>query len=209
VLLSRGGRAARRLSSQQRRRAVHVQVRPQKGERPRATISAGAEWTEITEGRGATGCVFLDLRHSAARNPQRLPQIRERHSTPPARSGRHAIPMPARDAPHLIAMGGIETDRVSAPNPHPPSDGKRPPVEVAPASRVPRREPAGAGKTFAARDDRVARRSGATPPTTSKNVRRQPSTKTLEAERERIDGILARTGGETPQPRAARRSTTR
>ena len=51
---------------------------PNKGELASRDVVSRAEWTEILEGRGVDGCVFLDLRHLGREKIlERLPQIRE------------------------------------------------------------------------------------------------------------------------------------
>ncbi|HXI09226.1 MAG TPA: succinate dehydrogenase flavoprotein subunit [Thermodesulfobacteriota bacterium] len=72
-------------------------------------VVSRAEQTEIDEGRGVDGCVFLDLRHlGAAKINERLPQIKELAinfaGVDPVKE-----PVPIRPGAHY-SMGGIMTD---------------------------------------------------------------------------------------------------
>ena len=72
-------------------------------------VVSRAEQTEIDEGRGVDGCVFLDLRHlGAAKINERLPQIKELAIN---FAGVDPVtePVPIRPGAHY-SMGGIMTD---------------------------------------------------------------------------------------------------
>ena len=86
---------------------------PNKGELASRDVVSRAEWTEILEGRGVDGCVFLDLRHLGREKIlERLPQIRELALDA---TGKDAIDTPIPILPGMhYAMGGIETDKVGA-----------------------------------------------------------------------------------------------
>ncbi|MDB5092669.1 MAG: sdhA, partial [Candidatus Eremiobacteraeota bacterium] len=86
---------------------------PNKGELASRDVVSRAEWTEITEGRGVDGCVFLDLRHLGREKIlERLPQIRELALDA---TGKDAIDTPIPILPGMhYAMGGIETDKWGA-----------------------------------------------------------------------------------------------
>ncbi len=82
---------------------------PNKGELASRDVVSRAEWTEILEGRGVEGCVFLDLRHLGREKIlERLPQIRELALDA---TGKDAIndPIPILPGMHYT-MGGIETN---------------------------------------------------------------------------------------------------
>ncbi|MFN2449168.1 MAG: FAD-binding protein [Candidatus Baltobacteraceae bacterium] len=82
---------------------------PNKGELASRDVVSRAEWTEILEGRGIDGCVLLDLRHLGREKIlERLPQIRELALDA---TGKDAIddPIPILPGMHYT-MGGIETD---------------------------------------------------------------------------------------------------
>jgi succinate dehydrogenase / fumarate reductase, flavoprotein subunit len=86
---------------------------PDKGELASRDVVSRAEWTEILEGRGVDGCVFLDMRHLGREKIlERLPQIRELALDA---TGKDAIvePIPILPGAHY-AMGGIETDKWGA-----------------------------------------------------------------------------------------------
>ncbi|HKU68150.1 MAG TPA: FAD-dependent oxidoreductase [Candidatus Baltobacteraceae bacterium] len=82
---------------------------PNKGELASRDVVSRAEWTEILEGRGVDGCVFLDLRHLGREKIlERLPQIRELALDA---TGKDAIDSPIPILPGMhYTMGGIETD---------------------------------------------------------------------------------------------------
>ncbi|MBI5588092.1 MAG: FAD-binding protein [Deltaproteobacteria bacterium] len=76
-------------------------------------VVSRAEQTEINEGRGVDGCVFLDLRHLGAdRINERLPQIRDLAIN---FAGVDPVvePVPIRPGAHY-SMGGIMTDNDGA-----------------------------------------------------------------------------------------------
>ncbi|MGC1381108.1 MAG: FAD-binding protein [Candidatus Baltobacteraceae bacterium] len=86
---------------------------PTKGELASRDVVSRAEWTEILEGRGVDGCVFLDMRHLGREKIlERLPQIRELALDA---TGKDAIdePIPILPGAHYT-MGGIETDKDGA-----------------------------------------------------------------------------------------------
>ncbi|HEY8314802.1 MAG TPA: FAD-dependent oxidoreductase [Candidatus Baltobacteraceae bacterium] len=86
---------------------------PNKGELASRDVVSRAEWTEILEGRGVDGCVFLDIRHLGREKIlERLPQIRELAMDA---TGKDAIeePIPILPGAHYT-MGGIETDKWGA-----------------------------------------------------------------------------------------------
>ena len=162
---------------------------PTKGELASRDVVSRAEWTEILEGRGVDGCVLLDLRHLGREKIlERLPQIRELALDA---TGKDAIDTPIPILPGMhYTMGGIETDKWGATRiPGVYAAGECACVSVHGANRL-------GGNSlletivFGARSAQHAvdyiKSSG--------DVRR--SEKTLQSERERIDGILARSGGE-------------
>ncbi len=162
---------------------------PNKGELASRDVVSRAEWTEILEGRGIEGCVLLDLRHLGREKIlERLPQIRELALDA---TGKDAIDMPIPILPGMhYAMGGIETDKFGATRiPGVYAAGEVACVSVHGANRL-------GGNSlletivFGARSAKHAvqyvKSVG--------NVR--PSERTLTSEKDRIAGILARTGGE-------------
>jgi succinate dehydrogenase / fumarate reductase, flavoprotein subunit len=170
---------------------------PNKGELASRDVVSRAEWTEILEGRGVDGCVFLDLRHLGREKIlERLPQIRELALDA---TGLDAIDTPIPILPGMhYAMGGIETDKFGATKiPGVYAAGECACVSVHGANRL-------GGNSlletivFGSRSARHAvdyiKSQG--------SVRR--SDRTLKSEQERIAGILARSGGERhPQVRKA------
>ncbi len=91
---------------------------PNKLELASRDVVSRAEATEILEGRGENGCVFIDLRHlGAERILERLPQIRELSI---AFAGVDPIdaPIPIRPGAHYH-MGGVHVDNWGA-APHMP-----------------------------------------------------------------------------------------
>jgi succinate dehydrogenase/fumarate reductase flavoprotein subunit len=91
---------------------------PNKLELASRDVVSRAEATEILEGRGEDGCVFIDLRHLGAdRIKERLPQIRELAI---AFAGVDPIdtPIPIRPGAHYH-MGGVHVDHWGA-APHMP-----------------------------------------------------------------------------------------
>ncbi|MDP9025473.1 MAG: FAD-binding protein, partial [Candidatus Eremiobacteraeota bacterium] len=168
---------------------------PNKGELASRDVVSRAEWTEILEGRGVDGCVFLDLRHLGREKIlERLPQIRELALDA---TGKDAIDTPIPILPGMhYAMGGIETDKFGATAiPGVYAAGECACVSVHGANRL-------GGNSlletivFGARSAKHAIEYIKT----SGPVRE--SQRTLQSERDRIAGILARTGGERhPQVR--------
>ena len=164
---------------------------PNKGELASRDVVSRAEWTEILEGRGVDGCVFLDLRHLGREKIlERLPQIRELALDA---TGLDAIDTPIPILPGMhYAMGGIETDKFGATKiPGVYAAGECACVSVHGANRL-------GTIVFGSRSARHAvdyiKSQG--------TVRR--SDRTLKSEQERIAGILARSGGERhPQVRKA------
>ncbi|HTV73825.1 MAG TPA: FAD-binding protein [Candidatus Acidoferrales bacterium] len=162
---------------------------PNKGELASRDVVSRAEWTEILEGRGIDGCVLLDLRHLGREKIlERLPQIRELALDA---TGKDAIDTPIPILPGMhYAMGGIETDKFGATRiPGVYAAGECACVSVHGANRL-------GGNSlletivFGARSARHAINY-------IKSVDSvKPSEKTLKSERERIAGILARSGGE-------------
>ncbi len=161
---------------------------PNKGELASRDVVSRAEWTEILEGRGVNGCVFLDLRHLGREKIlERLPQIRELALDA---TGIDAIDAPIPILPGMhYAMGGIETDKFGATRvPGVYAAGEVACISVHGANRL-------GGNSlldtivFGARSARHAieyiKSSG--------DVR--PSERTLKSEQDRIKGILAREGG--------------
>jgi len=168
---------------------------PNKGELASRDVVSRAEWTEITEGRGIDGCVMLDLRHLGREKIlERLPQIRELALDA---TGKDAIDTPIPILPGMhYAMGGIETDKFGATRiPGVYAAGEAACVSVHGANRL-------GGNSlletivFGARSAKHAVQY-----VKSVGSVRQ-SERTLRSEQERINGILARTGGERhPQVR--------
>ncbi len=161
---------------------------PTKGELASRDVVSRAEWTEILEGRGVDGCVFLDLRHLGREKIlERLPQIRELAIDA---TGKDAIDTPIPILPGMhYAMGGIETDKFGATNiPGVYAAGECACVSVHGSNRL-------GGNSlletivFGARAARHAVQY-----IKSVGSVRQ-SERTLLAEKKRIAGILARQGG--------------
>jgi len=162
---------------------------PNKGELASRDVVARAEWTEILEGRGVDGCVFLDLRHLGREKIlERLPQIRELALDA---TGKDAIDTPIPILPGMhYAMGGIETDKFGATSiPGVYAAGECACVSVHGANRL-------GGNSlletivFGARSARHAIQH-------IKGIGSvRESTRTLQSEQDRITGILARSGGE-------------
>ena len=161
---------------------------PNKGELASRDVVSRAEWTEILEGRGVDGCVFLDLRHLGREKIlERLPQIRELALDA---TGKDAIETPIPILPGMhYAMGGIETDKWGATRvPGIYAAGECACVSVHGANRL--------GGNSLLETIVFGARSAQHAADYMKNVDVKPSTKTLQAEQERINGILARSGGE-------------
>src|SRR3981081_3863496 len=162
---------------------------PNKGELASRDVVSRAEWTEIMEGRGGDGGGVLAPRHLGREKIlERLPQIRELALDA---TGKDAIETPIPILPGMhYAMGGIETDGWGATRvPGVYAAGECACVSVHGANRL-------GGNSlletivFGARSAQHA----------SDYIKGlgdvKPGTKTLQSERDRIDGIMARTGGE-------------
>ncbi|MBF0590084.1 MAG: FAD-binding protein [Magnetococcales bacterium] len=86
---------------------------PSKKELASRDVVSRAEQTEIMEGRGDNGGIFLDLRHLGAEKIlERLPQIRQLTIDLEGVDPIHA-PIPVRPTAHY-SMGGIRTDAYGA-----------------------------------------------------------------------------------------------
>ncbi len=86
---------------------------PKKRELASRDVVSRAEQTEIIEGRGTNGAIFLDLRHLGAEKIlERLPQIRELAIDLEGVDPIHK-PIPVRPTAHY-SMGGIRTDKLGA-----------------------------------------------------------------------------------------------
>jgi succinate dehydrogenase / fumarate reductase flavoprotein subunit len=161
---------------------------PNKGELASRDVVSRAEWTEILEGRGVDGCVFLDLRHLGREKIlERLPQIRELALDATGKDAIDSI-IPILPGMHYT-MGGIATDKDGATTmPGVYAAGECACVSVHGANRL-------GGNSlletivFGARSAKHA----------AKYVKSvgdvRPSERTLKSETDRINGILARTGG--------------
>ncbi len=162
---------------------------PNKGELASRDVVSRAEWTEILEGRGIDGCVFLDLRHLGREKIlERLPQIRELALDA---TGKDAIDTPIPILPGMhYAMGGIETDKFGATRvPGVYAAGECACVSVHGANRL--------GGNSLLETIVFGARSAKHAVQYIKGVGSvRQSERTLKAERDRIAGILARTGGE-------------
>ncbi|HEV3158042.1 MAG TPA: FAD-dependent oxidoreductase [Candidatus Baltobacteraceae bacterium] len=161
---------------------------PNKGELASRDVVSRAEWTEILEGRGVDGCVFLDLRHLGREKIlERLPQIRELALDA---TGKDAIDTPIPILPGMhYAMGGIETDKFGATRiPGVYAAGEAACVSVHGANRL--------GGNSLLETIVFGARSANHAVNYVKSVGEvRPSERTLKNERERIAGILARSGG--------------
>ncbi len=162
---------------------------PNKGELASRDVVSRAEWTEILEGRGIDGCVLLDLRHLGREKIlERLPQIRELALDA---TGIDAIDAPIPILPGMhYAMGGIETDKFGATRiPGVYAAGEVACVSVHGANRL--------GGNSLLETIVFGARSAKHAVQYIKSVGDvRSSERTLRDERERIAGILARTGGE-------------
>jgi succinate dehydrogenase / fumarate reductase flavoprotein subunit len=161
---------------------------PNKGELASRDVVSRAEWTEITEGRGVDGCVMLDLRHLGREKIlERLPQIRELALDA---TGKDAIDTPIPILPGMhYAMGGIETDKWGATRvPGVYAAGECACVSVHGANRL--------GGNSLLETIVFGARSAQHAAEYVKSVGDvKPGERTLASEKERIAGILARTGG--------------
>jgi succinate dehydrogenase / fumarate reductase flavoprotein subunit len=162
---------------------------PNKGELASRDVVSRAEWTEILEGRGVDGCVFLDLRHLGREKIlERLPQIRELALDA---TGKDAIETPIPILPGMhYAMGGIATDKWGATQiPGVYAAGECSCVSVHGANRL--------GGNSLLETIVFGARSAQHAADYIKGLGDvKPSEATLQRERDRIAGILARTGGE-------------
>ena len=161
---------------------------PNKGELASRDVVSRAEWTEILEGRGVDGCVLLDLRHLGREKIlERLPQIRELALDA---TGKDAIDTPIPILPGMhYAMGGIETDKFGATRiPGVYAAGEAACVSVHGANRL--------GGNSLLETIVFGARSAKHAVQYIKSVGSvRQSERTLQAESDRIAGILARTGG--------------
>ena len=170
---------------------------PNNGELASRDVVSRAEWTEIMEGRGIDGCVMLDLRHLGREKIlERLPQIRELALDA---TGKDAIDTPIPILPGMhYAMGGIETDKFGATKiPGVYAAGECACVSVHGANRL--------GGNSLLETIVFGARSAKHAVQYVKSVGDvRASDRTLASEKDRISGILARTGGERhPQTRKA------
>ena len=161
---------------------------PNKGELASRDVVSRAEWTEILEGRGIDGCVLLDLRHLGREKIlERLPQIRELALDA---TGKDAIDEPIPILPGMhYAMGGIETDTFGATRvPGVYAAGEVACVSVHGANRL--------GGNSLLETIVFGARSAKHAVAYAKSVGAvRDSERTLRGERDRIAGILARSGG--------------
>jgi succinate dehydrogenase / fumarate reductase flavoprotein subunit len=168
---------------------------PNKGELASRDVVSRAEWTEILEGRGVDGCVFLDLRHLGREKIlERLPQIRELALDA---TGKDAIDTPIPILPGMhYAMGGVETDKFGATRvPGVYAAGECACVSVHGANRL-------GGNSLLETivfGSRAAKHAAEYIKTVGDL---EPSTKTLQSEKDRIAELMARAKGErAPQIR--------
>jgi succinate dehydrogenase/fumarate reductase flavoprotein subunit len=162
---------------------------PNKGELASRDVVSRAEWTEIMEGRGIDGCVMLDLRHLGREKIlERLPQIRELALDA---TGKDAIDTPIPILPGMhYAMGGIETNKFGETKiPGVYAAGECACVSVHGANRL-------GGNSLLETIVFGARSAKAAVQYVKSIGEVRPSEGTLKSEQDRIDGILARTGGE-------------
>ena len=161
---------------------------PNKGELASRDVVSRAEWTEILEGRGIDGCVLLDLRHLGREKIlERLPQIRELALDA---TGKDAIDTPIPILPGMhYAMGGIETDKFGATRiPGVYAAGECACVSVHGANRL--------GGNSLLETIVFGARSAKHAVNYIKSVGSvRQSERTLRGEKDRIAGILARSGG--------------
>jgi succinate dehydrogenase / fumarate reductase, flavoprotein subunit len=174
---------------------------PNKGELASRDVVSRAEWTEILEGRGVDGCVLLDLRHLGREKIlERLPQIRELALDA---TGKDAIESPIPILPGMhYTMGGIETNINGATRiPGVYAAGECASPSVHGANRL-------GGNSlletivFGARSAKHA----IDYITSAGDVR--PSERTLQAEKDRLNKWLSKSGGvRAPQYRLAMNTT--
>ncbi len=168
---------------------------PNKGELASRDVVSRAEWTEIMEGRGENGCVFLDLRHLGREKIlERLPQIRELALDA---TGKDAIDTPIPILP-ACTTGWAASQPTRTARPTFPAS-MRPANARASAFTV----RTGSAATRCSRRSCSGHRSATHAANYIKSVGDvRPSEKTFKNEQDRINGILARTGGERhPQTR--------
>src|SRR5271155_3519533 len=162
---------------------------PNKGELASRDVVARAEMTEINEGRGENGCVFLDLRHLGREKIlERLPQIRELALDATGKDAIDSI-IPILPGMHYW-MGGIATDKDGATTiPGVYAAGECACVSVHGANRL--------GGNSLLETIVFGHRSAQHAIGYIQGVGSvRPSERTLAAEKERIAGILSRSGGE-------------
>jgi succinate dehydrogenase / fumarate reductase flavoprotein subunit len=174
---------------------------PNKGELASRDVVSRAEWTEILEGRGVDGCVLLDMRHLGREKIlERLPQIRELALDA---TGKDAIdePIPILPGAHYT-MGGIETDKWGATRvPGVYAAGECACVSVHGANRL-------GGNSLLETIVFGARSATHALEYIKNHGGGKPSEKTLDAERDRIRGLMSRTSGtRAPQLRRAMNET--
>jgi succinate dehydrogenase / fumarate reductase flavoprotein subunit len=162
---------------------------PNKGELASRDVVARAEWTEIMEGRGVDGCVFLDLRHLGREKIlERLPQIRELALDA---TGKDAIDTPIPILPGMhYAMGGIACDKDGATAiPGVYAAGECSCVSVHGANRL--------GGNSLLETIVFGSRAAKHAATYTKSVGEvRPSERTLQAEKDRLAELKSRTSGE-------------
>jgi succinate dehydrogenase / fumarate reductase flavoprotein subunit len=161
---------------------------PNKGELASRDVVSRAEWTEILEGRGIDGCVFLDMRHLGREKIlERLPQIRELALDA---TGKDAIeePIPILPGAHYT-MGGVETDKWGATRvPGVYAAGECANVSVHGANRL-------GGNSLLETIVFGARSASHALDYIKSNGSVKPSERTLARERDRIGALMSRTGG--------------
>jgi succinate dehydrogenase / fumarate reductase, flavoprotein subunit len=161
---------------------------PDKGELASRDVVSRAEWTEILEGRGVDGCVFLDMRHLGREKIlERLPQIRELALDA---TGKDAVeePIPILPGAHYT-MGGIATDKwgaTTAPGVY--AAGECACVSVHGANRL--------GGNSLLETIVFGARAAKHAVGYIKDVGTvKPSARTIKQERDRVAGLLSRTSG--------------
>jgi succinate dehydrogenase / fumarate reductase, flavoprotein subunit len=174
---------------------------PNKGELASRDVVSRAEWTEILEGRGVDGCVLLDMRHLGREKIlERLPQIRELALDA---TGKDAVnePIPILPGAHYT-MGGIETDKYGATRvPGVYAAGECACVSVHGANRL--------GGNSLLETIVYGSRAAKHALDYIKNVGGvKPSERTLRAEQDRVNALLASKGGtRAPKLRRAMNET--